>query len=72
MVKLEAALPAFRAQPLLLVALAAAYTAAFGLRAVAWRVLMVHRTGVFHLLVAIQTGLLLNHVAPFKLVVKHL
>ena len=67
MVKLEAALPAFRAQPLLLVALAAAYTAAFGLRAVAWRVLMVHRTGVFHLLVAIQTGLLLNHVAPFKL-----
>ena len=41
-VKLEAAWPAFRAQPLLLVGLAAAYTAAFGLRAVAWRTLMVH------------------------------
>ena len=66
-VKLEAAFPAFRAQPLLLVALAVVYTGAFWLRAVAWQSLLVHRSSIFHLLVAIQTGLLLNHIAPFKL-----
>ena len=65
--RLASALSEFRAQPLLLVALAAVYTGAFWLRAVAWRALLLSRTSIFNLLVAIQASLLLNHVAPFKL-----
>ena len=54
-------------QPWLLVILLLAYTGAFLLRAVAWRVLVTNRIGLFRLFVSIQAGLLVNHLAPVKL-----
>ena len=64
---LSAALPGFRAQPLLLLVLVAAYTGAFLLRAVAWQALIAQRASVFRLFVGIQAALLANHLLPFKL-----
>ena len=54
-------------RPELLGALLASYTAAFGLRAVAWRQLMTTKSGVFGLFTCLQAALLANHVLPFKL-----
>ena len=63
----ESAISGFRSQPLWLVGLVAAYTAAFWLRAVAWRCLLGNAGSVYRLFVALQTTLLANHVLPFKL-----
>ena len=65
--QLRDALSAFRASPLLLVALIAAYTGAFWLRAVAWRALLTHKIGLFSLFAALQASLFANHILPFKL-----
>ena len=54
-------------QPWLVAALVAGYTAAFFLRAVAWRALMSHPAGIFSLFTALQAALLGNHLLPFKL-----
>ena len=53
--------------PELLGALLVSYTAAFALRAVAWRQLMTSPAGPFGLFTCIQAALLANHVLPFKL-----
>ena len=65
--RLKAALHEFGDQPWLLVVLAATYTGAFWLRAAAWQALLTHRAHIFKLFVSLQAGLLVNHVAPFKL-----
>ena len=44
----------------------AAYAAAFWLRAIAWRRLLTHRTGVFSLFAVLHAALLANHLLPFK------
>ena len=44
----------------------AAYTAAFALRAVAWRTLLQTPTRIGGLFSNLQTSLFLNHIAPFK------
>ena len=54
-------------RPELLAALLVSYTAAFALRAVAWRQLMTGRPGVFGLFTCLQAALLANHLLPFKL-----
>ena len=54
-------------QPWLLAIMVFAYSGAFLLRAIAWRVLSLSRTGLFQLFVSIQCGLLVNHLAPIKL-----
>ena len=54
-------------KPLLLIVLVSAYTGAFLLRAFAWRALIVGRSSIFRLLVAIQAAMLANHLLPFKL-----
>ena len=54
-------------RPELLAVLLASYTAAFALRAVAWRQLMTTRPGVFGLFNCLQAALLANHLLPFKL-----
>ncbi len=54
-------------RPDLLAALLISYTAAFALRAVAWRQLMTSRSGVFGLFSCLQATLLANHLLPFKL-----
>ena len=64
---LEAAFSGFKANPLWLFVFVAAYTGAFWLRAVAWRVLVGKGVGIFRLFVAIQAALLVNHLLPFKL-----
>ncbi len=64
---LEAAFSGFRARPLWLLLFLVAYTAAFLLRAVAWRVLLGPGGGIYRLFVAIQAALLANHLLPFKL-----
>ena len=64
---LKAALPSFQAQPLWLAVMVVAYTAAFGLRAVAWHALVAGRISIYRLFVAIQAALLANHILPFKL-----
>jgi len=51
----------------LLAVLVVTYTAAFALRAVAWRQLMTTRSGMFGLFTCLQAALLANHVLPFKL-----
>ena len=53
--------------PELLAALLVSYTAAFALRAVAWRQLMTSPAGAFGLFTCIQAALLANHLLPFKL-----
>ena len=65
--QLKAALREFGGEPWLLAVLVLTYTGAFWLRAVAWQALIVHRTGIFQLFVSLQAGLLVNHLAPFKL-----
>ena len=64
---LAEALREFGAQPTLLVVLAVVYSGAFFMRALAWKALMVSRANVFQLFVALQAGLLVNHIAPLKL-----
>ena len=54
-------------RPELLATLLVSYTAAFALRAVAWRQLMTTRSGMFGLFTCLQAALLANHVLPFKL-----
>ena len=54
-------------RPELLAALLVSYTAAFALRAVAWRQLMTSPAGPFRLFTCIQAALLANHLLPFKL-----
>ena len=44
----------------------AAYAGAFWLRAVAWKRLLTHRTGVFSLFAVLHAALLANHLLPFK------
>ena len=58
---------ALAGQPWLVAALAAGYTLAFLLRAMAWRALLTHRVGIFRLFTALQAALLANHLLPFKL-----
>ena len=65
--RLKSAVQAFGGQPWLLAVLALTYTAAFCLRAAAWQALLTHRAHVYKLFVALQAGLLVNHIAPFKL-----
>ncbi len=54
-------------RPELLVVFLAGYTLAFGLRAFAWRQLIVSGGGVFSLFAILQAALLANHLLPFKL-----
>ena len=63
---LEAASSGFKAKPLWLLVFVAAYTGAFLLRAVAWRVLVGKGVGMYRLFVAIQASLLVNHLLPFN------
>ena len=65
--QLKAALWEFGGQPWLLALMVFAYMGAFWLRTMAWQALIVHRTSMFQLFVAMQAGLLVNHLAPFKL-----
>ena len=64
---LAEALREFAQQPLMLLVLAILYSAAFLLRTMAWKALIVSRGNTFRLLVALQAGLLVNHLAPLKL-----
>ena len=64
---IKSALSELGRHPALLAAMAAAYTGAFWLRAVAWRALTTHPVSIFRLFTAIQAALLANHLAPFKL-----
>ena len=64
---LKSALQRLSATPWLLAILLTAYTGAFLLRAVAWRVLTRNRIHLYQLFVSIQAGLLVNHLAPVKL-----
>ena len=54
-------------RPELLVVSLAGYTLVFGLRAFAWRQLIVSGGGVFSLFAILQAALLANHLLPFKL-----
>ena len=54
-------------QPWLLAILVFAYSGAFLLRAIAWRVLSSKCIGIWQLFVSIQAGLLVNHLTPVKL-----
>ncbi len=65
--ELAAAVVTLTQRPELLAALLVSYTAAFALRAVAWRQLMTSRAGVFGLFNCLQAGLLANHLLPFNL-----
>ena len=56
-----------RDQPWLVGLLVVSYTGAFFLRAIAWRVLISNSVSTYRLLVSIQAGLLVNHLAPIKL-----
>ena len=65
--QLKLAMRQLGGQPWLLAVLVVAYTGAFLLRAIAWRVLSSGCTGIYQLFVSIQAGLLVNHLAPVKL-----
>ena len=65
--QLKAALHQLGDKPWLAAILLFAYTGAFLLRAVAWRVLTSNRIHLYQLFVSIQAGLLVNHLAPVKL-----
>ena len=65
--QLKSAVRQLGGQPWLLVILVVAYTGAFLFRAMAWRVLSSGRVGIYPLVVSIQAGLLINHLAPIKL-----
>ena len=61
------ALQALATRPELLAILLVSYTAAFALRAFAWRQLLATRARVFGLFTYLQAALLVNHLLPFKL-----
>ena len=63
--ELWSAATGFGSPPKLVAAFVAAFSAAFWLRAIAWRVLLKHRAGTFSLFAVLQTTLLANHVLPF-------
>ena len=65
--QLKSALQQLSGKPWLVGILLSAYTGAFLLRAVAWRVLTSNRIHLYQLFVSIQAGLLVNHLAPVKL-----
>ena len=65
--QLESALRNFGGQPWLIGILVLAYTAAFLMRAIAWRALVAGSTGIYQLFASIQAGLLVNHITPVKL-----
>ena len=65
--QLKLALRQLGSRPWLVGIFVLAYTGAFLLRAFAWRVLLTHRIGLYHLFVSIQAGMLANHLAPVKL-----
>ena len=65
--QLKSALQQLSSKPWLVGILLSAYTGAFLLRAVAWRVLTSNRIHLYQLFVSIQAGLLVNHLAPVKL-----
>jgi uncharacterized membrane protein YbhN (UPF0104 family) len=53
-------------RPGVIALMALAFTAAFGLRALAWRLLLSHRIEIGRLFSILQAGLFINHVMPFK------
>ena len=65
--QLTEALDSLGRQPWLLGLLVVSYTGAFLLRAIAWRALISNSVSTYRLLVSIQAGLLVNHLAPIKL-----
>lgn len=65
--QVQNALTEFRASPLLLAVLIAAYTGAFLLRAIAWRALLTHKTDLYTPFAALQASLFANHILPLKL-----
>ena len=56
-----------KGQPWLIAALVIAYSGAFLLRAVAWRMLLHTKISLYWLFVSMQAGLLVNHLVPIKL-----
>ena len=64
---LESAISGFRTQPIWLAILVGAYTAAFWIRAIAWRSLIGPSCSIYRLFVALQATLLANHILPFKI-----
>ena len=64
-VELRSAVGTLSDRPELLSAFVLAYSAAFGLRAFAWRALLTHRVGPVALFSVLQGTLLANHVLPF-------
>ena len=65
--QLKLALQQLGGRPWLVGIFVLTYTGAFLLRAFAWRALLTKRIGLYQLLVSIQAGLLVNHLAPVKL-----
>lgn len=65
--QLKSALHQLGDKPWLVAILLFTYTGAFLLRAVAWRVLTSNGIHLYQLFVSIQSGLLVNHLAPVKL-----
>ncbi len=63
---IEPAARGLSSRPLVVVGATALYVAAFTLRAVAWRRLMVSRPPLRQVLSNLHTSLFLNHVLPFK------
>ena len=64
--ELRSAIGVLGSRPDLLAMFLGAYAAAFWLRAIAWRRLLTHRTGVFSLFAVLHAALLANHLLPFK------
>ena len=64
---LKSAYSGFRANPIWLIVLIAAYTAAFWIRAVAWSTLLGGSCSIYRLFVALMASLFANHLLPFKL-----
>ena len=64
--QLWSAIGTLGSRPELLAIFLAAYASAFWLRAIAWRRLLSHRTGVFSLFAVLHAALLANHLMPFK------
>ena len=65
--RLRSGVTALAGEPWLVAGMAAGYTLAFLLRAMAWRALLTHRVGIFRLYTALQAALLANHLLPLKL-----
>ncbi len=64
--ELRSAIAVLGSRPELLAMFVAAYAGAFWLRAIAWKRLLTHRTGVFSLFAVLHAALLANHLLPFK------